>query len=487
MPVPSASPAVRGAAGASTEPLAPAIINMVQTAPFGPRGAFAVVCLGAVVAPLDSAVNVAFPAITAAFGLELASIRWLIVAYLFTYSGLVMVGGRLGDLYGHRRVFRVGLAIAAAAYLACAAAPAYGWLLAARTLQGIGIALVVGVGPALALSVYPDSARTAVLARYAAVFAIGLALGPLAGGALIDAFDWRAVYWARAPLALCALVLLARVPEVPVAARGRRFDSAGAALLAGWTGALMLALAAPARIGLAVALVAAVGLAVFIARERRLAEPILRPGLFRDPAFALLNVTGMAVNFAGFATFLLGPYFLVRIAGLSSQAAGLVLFFGPASAAVGSALAGRLVPRFGARRVCFAGAWTTVAGIGYAALWDGATPIVLLGVTLLVQGFGIGLFQLAYTDVVVAALPPEDRGVAASLTNLTRMLGVVACASLLSALFRHAEADALGAGLDASAAFLAGFRLAFAVAALVLAVIVFVEKMSATLFARSAS
>jgi len=197
-----------------------------------PARAFAVVGLGAVVGPLDSAVNIAFPSITAAFGLELASIRWLIICYLLTYSGLIMVSGRLGDLYGYRRVFGIGLALVAAAFLGCAAAPSYAWLLVARVVQGVGIALVLGAGPALALSIHPDSQRTAVLARYAAVFAVGLAIGPLAGGVLVEQFGWRAVFWARAPLALAALALLGRVPAAPVHAPGRAFDALGAALLA---------------------------------------------------------------------------------------------------------------------------------------------------------------------------------------------------------------------------------------------------------------
>lgn len=443
-----------------------------ERALLGPARAFAVVSLGAVVGPLDSAVNIAFPSITAAFDLELPSIQWLIICYLLTYSGLIMVSGRLGDLYGYRRVFGIGLAIVAAAFVACAAAPGYAWLLAARILQGIGIALVLGAGPALALSIHPDSQRTAVLARYAAVFAIGLAIGPLAGGVLVEQFGWRAVFWARAPLALAALALLGRVLAAPVHAPGRAFDALGAALLAGWTAALLLALASPVRIGVPLALVAALGFGVFVVRESRIAEPMLRPALFRDPAFALLNVLGMAVNFAGFATFLLGPYFFVRIAALSPQTSGLLLAVGPAAAAVGSAIAARLVLRFGARPLCFAGAWITVAGIGSAALWDGSTSVSVLAATMLVQGFGIGLFQLAYTDVVVAALPPQDRGVASSLANLTRTLGVVASATLLSAAFGHAQAKALGAGLDSGAAFVAGFRLAFACAAAGLALIV---------------
>ena len=116
-----------------------------------PRLALAVVLAGASVAPLDTAVNVAFPAITAAFSLELPEIRWLVIVYVLTYGALMLVGGRLGDLHGYRRVFGIGLIVVAASFTACALAPGYDVLLAARFGQGVGVALVLGCGPALAL------------------------------------------------------------------------------------------------------------------------------------------------------------------------------------------------------------------------------------------------------------------------------------------------------------------------------------------------
>jgi MFS family permease len=427
--------------------------------------AFAAACLGAAVAPLDAMVNPAFPAITADFSLEVAQIQWVPIAYLLAYGSLALISGRLGDLYGYRRICLAGLAVSAAASAACAVAPTYGGFLAARVLQGVGIALTLGGAPPLAMASYPESRRTEVLARYSAVLALILALAPAAGGALVEAFGWRAVYAVRVPIALAAFVLLARVPEAPRHALSHGFDGAGAALLMFWLTAFVLALALPAAIGWPLALVAAAGLAMFVVHEARSASPIVRPSLFLDSRFALFNATSVGVHFVGFAMFLLGPYFFVRVAGLSTLAGGALLSFGPAGAALGSALAERLVRRHGTGRVAFASASLVAVTVGAAAAWTSQSAVIGIGLLLFAQGAAIGLFQVAYTDYVVAALPIAERGVAASLANLTRTLGVLAASSLLSALFRSMEADAVAAGADAQEAFLAGYRASVACAA----------------------
>jgi MFS family permease len=381
---------------------------------FGQRRAraLAIVLAGCLVAPLDSAVNAAFPAITAAFSLELAAIRWIVISYLVAFTSCVIVAGRLGDLFGYRRVFGGGLLVSAAALLACGLAPSYAWLLAARVAQGVGIALVVGAGPALALSIFRESARTRILGRFGAAFAIGLAAGPALGGVLVDAFGWQAVFLARVPLALGAWLLLRGVPAT---------RPAGA----------------------------------------RAARPRFRLALFRSAAFLLPNLAAVAVHFAGFLVFLLGPYFFVRALGLSAQQAGLLLALGPGGAAIGSALAGPAASRWGVRRVALAGMLLDFAGVAIASTWDGATRVAAIGLWLAFQGLGIGLFQVAYTDIVVASLPSVERGVASSLTNFTRTLGVVGCAALGSALFGAGEARALAGGASAAQAFLRGYAFAF--------------------------
>ena len=437
----------------------------LTTTPSSPARSFAAACLAAALGPLDTMVNPAFPAITADFALEVAQIQWIPVAYLLAYGSLALVTGRLGDLYGYRRVCLAGLGVCVVAFAACAAAPTYGWLLAARVLQGVGIALMLGGAPPLALAAYPESRRTAVLARYSAALALVLALAPAAGGMLVEAFGWRAVYAVRVPIALVALVLLARVPEAPRHPHSHGFDGTGAALLMFWLTAFVLALALPAATGWPLLLLAAAGLAMFVVHEARCAAPIVRPALFLEPRFALFNAASLGVHFVGFAMFLLGPYFFARVTGLSTLAGGVLLSFGPAGAVLGSALAARMVRRHGTGRVAFASALLVAVTVGAAAAWNSQSAVIGIGLLLFVQGAGIGLFQVAYTDYVVAALPVAERGVAASLANLTRTLGVLAAASLLSALFRTVEAGAAAAGADAQGAFLEGYRVSVACAA----------------------
>jgi MFS family permease len=327
-------------------------------------------------------------------------------------------------------------------------------------VQGVGIALVLGAAPALALSIYPEAERTRVLARFGAAFAIGLTVGPAAGGVLVDAFGWQAVYFARVPLALGAWVLLGRVPVAPQAS-GSRFDVSGSVLLATWTGSLLLGVALPGAAGVAFGIVAAATFAWFVRRESRSRHPMIRLALFRSAAFSVPNLAAVSVHFTGFIVFLLGPYLFVRELGLSAQVAGILLALGPAGAVLGSALAARLVARHGARRTAFAGMLLNLAAVAVASSWDGATGVAAIGCWLALGGLGIGLFQVAYADLVIAALPPEERGVASSLTNFTRTLGVVACAVIGSALFRSAESDALGMGMASGEAFMQGYAHAF--------------------------
>jgi MFS family permease len=180
------------------------------------RGAtLALIGLGTLAVPLDTAVNIAFPQITAHFGLPLEMIQWVIIAYVLTHGSLMLAMGRVGDVFGHALVFRAGLLWSAAAYLACALAPSFPLLLAARVLQGVGAALVISCGAALATGLYPESQRGRILGWYALCFAAGSVIGPSFAGLLVDRFGWPVVFWFRAPVALLALLLLRDLPAPP--------------------------------------------------------------------------------------------------------------------------------------------------------------------------------------------------------------------------------------------------------------------------------
>jgi MFS family permease len=433
-----------------------------------------VVCLGTIVAPLDTAVNIAFPSITRAFALEVEDIRWVVIAYVLTYASLMLIFGKIGDLLGYRHIFRLGLLVCAAGFVACSLAPTYGLLLLGRVLQGIGIALTLSCAPALATSLFEERERTRVLGAYAAITAAGAALGPLIGGFLVERWDWNAVFWFRAPLVLVALALSGALPAVPRPGSARGFDALGAVLLVAWMSALLLAFSVRAEsfglaLPLGLALLAVASFAAFIVRETLHPEPIVRPSLFRDIDFALMNAASIAVHLATFSVLLLVPYFLVGTLGLDVAIGGIVLGLGAGGMIVGSWLAGRLAARTRVGRLALAGVALCVAGLCTISAWTPATGLAVMGLSLLVQGVGVGLFQVAYTDLVTATLPLSDRGVAGSLAMVTRTLGIVGGATGLSAAFRRFETAALSAGASASDAFLAAFQSTFFYAAVGLA------------------
>jgi len=422
-----------------------------------------VIGLGTLIGPLDSAVNIAFPDITRAFGIPLQSIQWVVICYVLTYASLMLVFGRLGDQYGHLRVFVAGLAVSSIALAFCASAAQYEWLLVARIFQGVGTAMVISCGPALATGLFDEDFRPRALGAYTVIFALGGVVGPSLGGLLVEAWGWPAVFWFRIAIALTALplALLLRLP--PQGRADGSFDLAGAVLLAGSLGLLLLTfnqLRNPAVPGWAIVLLAAVTLAAFagfVRQERRVAAPIIALDVFRDRDFTLFNLTNVAVNFAGFSVLLLVPYYLTRATALPLSLGGAVLASGPLGMIVAAQLAGRLAQRVGAGRIAFVGGLLVASGIAAIGFWDADEAPSRMVATLVLQGAGLGLFQVACLERVTATLPRANRGVAGSLVMVTRTVGVVLAASLLTLLFTLLEARA-GAPAGFVAAFQATFR-----------------------------
>jgi EmrB/QacA subfamily drug resistance transporter len=428
--------------------------------------------LGASVVPLDTAVNIAFPDITRSFGLPIQMIQWVVICYVLTYASLMLAFGRVGDIFGHARVFRAGLLWSVAAFLLCAAAPAYGWLLFFRFLQGIGAGLVISVAPALVTGLYPEHRRSRAVAAFTMMFAIASATGPLIGGVLVHYWGWAGVFWFRAPIALAALVFARGLPESPRSSVREPLDIVGAILLAVGISTFLLVLNEIQRFGrhdyLAVPL-AAIALASlfgFIRHERRIGQPIVDLDFFRIRGFALVNFASVLIYLTSFSVLLFTPYYLVRFTGLSLPAAGIMLAASFAGAMAASPLAGRIIEHVPANRVAVLGAVLGGTGLFLVGSWDPGTPrlIPIIASTLLLQGFGVGLFQVAYMDVVMATLPQQQRGIAGSLAMLTRTLGIVSGATLLTLLFHGVEASALAGRHTASEGFLTAYRAAFHVA-----------------------
>src|SRR5256886_10031376 len=169
------------------------------------RARLALIGLGISVVPLDTAVNIAFPDITGSFGLPIPMIQWVVICYVLTHAGLMLAFGRVGDMWSHGRVFRAGLLWSIAAFLLCAAAPSFGWLLFFRFLQGIGAGLIISCAPAVVTSLYPETRRAHALGIFTLMFALGSAVGPLIGGAPLARWGWPGGFRVPAPNALTPL------------------------------------------------------------------------------------------------------------------------------------------------------------------------------------------------------------------------------------------------------------------------------------------
>ena len=424
---------------------------MQQPGPFNARLAragLAVVALGASAAPLDFALSIAFPALADAFALDTGQVRWAAVCYVLTYGVLMLWVGALGDKVGHLRVFAVGLLLSIASTALCALAPTYGWLLAGRVLMGLAVAFALSCAPALAMSLFDDSRRTAVLAAYGGLFALAGLLAPLVGGWAMGLMGWPGVFWFRLPvygLALLGLPLLAKA-RAAQALQATRVQAAKAQRVAMVT---PLAQRLPDGVALAPA-AAPVSVAWWSA------------ALWRLPGFARVNMASSLLQFCSFALVLVMPFYLVRQGGWHPGAIGLMLGSWAAGSMLGSALAARWMRARGLASATLWGVTLGALGLLGLVLWPAqptAAAVPWLVATLAVQGLGVGVFQVAYADLVVAALPAHQRGVAGSLTMVTRTGGVVLGALVWAEVLQQAGEDD----------FMRGHRAVFGAAALLAA------------------
>ena len=444
-----------------------------EARPPRPRLTLLIVALGISAGPLDTSVNIAFPAITSAFGNDVAAIQWVIICNVLTYASLMPGLGRLADIVGHKRVFVTGLLWSAGALVLCGLATTFGWLLAARVLQGAGIAFLLSCGPALATLSFPERDRSRVLGWYTTGFAAALMLGPVVGGALVDVWGWPAVFWFRLPLVLAAAALVVfLVPDPGHATPDEPFDLRGGLGLGLALATALLALNQGHRFGWAAVLFVA-GAAVigwwFVRHELRTPHPVIDVRLFRIRPFAAANAAHVLMNLGSFMIYLLTPYYLVRIMGAGTATAGLLLAASPLGMIVASPVAGHLLRYTGSFRLGIAGLALLGMALCAIALLPVEAGAAALVAVLLAHGCGQGLFQVANIDFVMGSIPRSRQGVAGSLNMVTRTVGVVTVASTGTMLFASLGGEAGGAD-----AFVYAYRITFlaAAAVVILAIVV---------------
>jgi EmrB/QacA subfamily drug resistance transporter len=430
-------------------------------------------CLGELMIVLDvTIVNVALPSIRTDLGFSETALVWVVNAYMLTYGGFLLLGGRLGDFFGQRRMFLLGIALFTAASLVCGLASSQWLLIAARAVQGLGGAVVSAIALSLIMNLFTEPADQAkAMGVYGFVCAAGGSIGVLLGGALTSALDWHWIFLVNLPVGAAVYGLcLALLPDDRPRATEGRLDVAGAVTVtlslmlavygivngneAGWTSAQTLGLLSAA----------VVLLAVFLGIEAKVRHPLIPLRLFRVRSVAVSNVIGALWAAAMFAWFFISALYLQVVLGYDAMQVGLA--FLPSNlimAAFSLGLSAWVVMRFGLRLPIAAGMLLAAAGLALFALApvDGSFLLhVLPGMLLLGLGCGVAL-----NPVLLAAMNdagPGESGLASGIVNTSFMMGGALGLAVLASL---AAARTASLGGASPAALTAGYQLAFAAGA----------------------
>ena len=403
-----------------------------------------VVCCAVFMMNLDiTIVNIALPDIMKGFNVDLSAIEWVINAYVLTFAVLLVTMGKVGDLRGRKLLFMCGLAVFTIASLTCGLAPNEHVLVASRAVQAVGGAAMMPATLSILNVAFGDSGRGMALGIWGAVAGAAAALGPIIGGALVQAHSWRLIFLVNVPVGIVAFIAAAFIiAESTDPGAKRRLDIPGVlaisvALFAitfglvegakyGWTSALILALFA----------VGAVGLAVFVLIERRAEAPIVRLDFFRNRTFSAGNIVGALLMFGLIGILFTLVMFLQNNLGYSAIKTGLVLLPMPAVTMIVAPISGRLSDRIGSRWLLFFGMLLTALGIYLMAGISSTTTWQQLMLPLPIAGLGMGLSLAPMTSAVMASVPVEQSGAAAGILSTMRQIGASLGISVLGAILQ---------------------------------------------------
>jgi EmrB/QacA subfamily drug resistance transporter len=439
--------------------------------------ALLILCLGDLMIVLDvTIVGVALPSIRADLGFSEASLAWVVNAYLITFGGFLLLGGRLGDLFGHRRLFLAGVALFTAASAVCGFANSQAMLVAARAVQGVGAAVVSAVALSLMMTLFTEpTERAKAMGIFGFVASGGGSLGVLLGGILTDALDWHWIFLVNVPVgALVVVLTLVVISGTGVTTAAQRLDVAGAVTV---TASLMTAVYAIVNgnevgwlTGRTLGLLAAAGvlLATFLVLESRVRSPLVPLPLFRLRNIAVSNAVGVLWAGAMFAWFFLSALYLQLVLGYSPLQVGLA--FLPGNLVMGAmsvGLSAKLVLRFGIRPPLSAGLVLAALGLlllARAPVEGNFATDVLPSMILL--GLGAGM---AFNPVLLAAMSdvdPTEAGLASGLVNTSFMMGGALGLAVLASLAASRTDALLADGESQSAALTGGYHVAFLVGAI---------------------
>jgi EmrB/QacA subfamily drug resistance transporter len=412
-------------------------------------------CSGLFLLMLDSTVvALALPSIRGDVGASSEGLQWVMNGYLLTIAVLVVTAGRLGDMFGRKRVFIAGMVVFAIGSVVSGAAGDQVGLIVGRVLQGAGAAPMLSLSLALVCNAFPSAEQPRALGIWAAVSAVALGIGPLAGGLLIEV-DWRVIFWINLPVAAIGIAITAiAAPESTDPGAGTKVDWPGLATLSVGVTSLVLALVQSRAWGAAaiagLAFIGVINLFGFWRIERRVHNPIVDFTLFRNGPYFGASAAAFALVGSYWAVMFFQPQYLQDVRGHSPIASGLLILPITVPMILVSPFSGRLIGRFGARRLMTVGMGFGVAGLLLLTQVGTSSSFALILAAYLLFGIALGLVYAPMSTAAMAAMPGEKAGIAAGVLAMDRVLAGAVSLAATGAVFHALQGD--GASFAAAVA-----------------------------------
>jgi EmrB/QacA subfamily drug resistance transporter len=397
----------------------------------------------------NSLVNVALPTIMDHFAVDVTTGTWSVTVYILFFAVTMPLFGRLGDMYGYKRAYLIGMSVFALSSLAASFAQSYPLLILLRAIQGVGNGPILPAIMAVVGTLFPPGERGRAMGVWALVNSAFHAIGPPLSGFLTQYLGWQSIFLSYVPLCVLALVLVWRLMPNDNKYRRQPFDVVGALTLTAATLTLMFNLRQGASIGwtspisLALWALCAGLMAAFLVTENRVAQPFVDLDLFRNRPLSAAAVIAFVQVFSQFGLLFLIPLFLIDVQGYQAARTGLILSSLPIAMALSAPVAGRLADRYGCRLLCVSGmAVTALSGLGLSLLGP-TTPLWHIVAFLSLTGVSMGMVQSPAPAAISLVVPPQKLGIAMGLFNLMRFIGGALGPTIFAFVLQSADAGSL--------------------------------------------
>lgn len=437
-----------------------------------------IVALGIFMSTLDSSiVNISLPTLTKYFSTDIATIEWVIMAYLLTITGLLLSIGRLADMHGRKPIFTLGFIMFTIGSALCAFSNTVGQLILFRVVQGIGAAMLMANGPAIITYVFPPTERGKALGLMGTVVSVGLMTGPVLGGFLIDFIGWRSIFYINIPIGIIATAMAMSILKKEATSKNQKFDFLGAVALFISLVSLLFALSKGQQIGWTstyILLLFALFIAfifIFLIVEYKATHPMMDLSLFKNQSFTASNISALISFIAMFAVTLLMPYYLENVLKYSPSKVGMVLISVPLVMSIIAPISGWISDKTNSYLLSSIGIAIASLSLYLLSGLDSNSDFRFIVIRLALLGLGMGLFQSPNNSIIMGSVPKERLSIAGGLMATMRNMGMVTGIAIAGAVYTSRLNYYLEhTGTVETIASISAFQDAYIVAALICAI-----------------